>query len=438
MWRVALSFIVILSLGAGASSCVGWTSGTPAVEASLPKLKVWIEESDNPQLLQETFGRYAAANNVEVEVVCPAPMDKIMAALSSSDGPDIVLLSDYVVAQSIAQRGLTQDLKPLGTQAGIDFADIYPAALISCQQGDRLACLPWSTDAMALFWNKDLFEDAGLDPEQPPRTMEELAHIAERLTEWDARGKLTQVGFLPDWPWPGMDNLVGLFGGSYYADDGRTLTVNSSANVRAYQWAQQFYTHYGIKDVNELKSGFGPYASVQNPFYADQVAMVMDGEWLLGPTFLKNFAPELYYGVAPFPVPADRADAYGSTVVGATVVVVPANTRDSAAAARLLAWLVSPAVLADVLPQYVNLPSSRQAANAPQFGQIRHFQLFMEMLGHPRSIGHLSSPIHEELNDALAKAQERMWQEGADPKQLLDEIQREFEPQLAAAWAKVK
>ena len=437
MFKVVICVLTVLFV-LGISGCARQPAGVPGVPSSMnparQKLKVWIEFSDNPKLFQDAFARYAQENNLQVEVVCPAPQDKILAALSSSDAPDIIVLGDYLVAQSIANRGLTLDLRELGQEAGIDFTDTYPAALAACQQDDRLACLPWGADTMALFWNKDLFEQAGLDPEQPPRTLEALAEYADRLTKWDDRGNLVQVGFLPDYPWPAQDLMVSLFGGSYYADNGHTLTVNSPANLRAYQWTQQFYTRYGPRPVNDLKSGFGVYASSQNGFFADKVAMVIDGEWLPGPNFLPKFAPEMYFGVAPLPVPAERLDAYGSGTVAGSVVVVPTATHNRAAAARLLAWMESPAVVAEVMSQNANLPSSKQAAQDPRFGQLRHFQVFVDILSHPQSTGPFSSPIHQELADALARAGEQIWQLGADPTQLLNDIQREYEPRLAEAW----
>ena len=136
----------------------------PTAAPAPVKLKVWVEMSDNPKLFQDLFAKYAKANNAEVEVVCPAPMDKILAALSGSDAPDVIAMSTSTLAQSLAFQGLTLDLKELGTAGGIDFSDIFPASLVQCQQGDTLACLPWGTDTNALFWNKDLFEAAGLDP----------------------------------------------------------------------------------------------------------------------------------------------------------------------------------------------------------------------------------------------------------------------------------
>jgi len=58
--------------------------------------------------------------------------------------------------------------------------DIFEAPLGQCKYQGYYYCLPWGTDTYALFWNKDLFEDAGLDPDRPPQTMEELVEFAQR------------------------------------------------------------------------------------------------------------------------------------------------------------------------------------------------------------------------------------------------------------------
>jgi multiple sugar transport system substrate-binding protein len=76
--------------------------------------------------------------------------------------------------------------------------------------------------------------------------------------------------------------------------------------------------------------------------------MYMDGEWQPGPNFIPKYKPELNYGVAPIPVPAAKADMYGSATVGGTIVVVPASTKDKAATAKLLAWMESPETVAEV------------------------------------------------------------------------------------------
>jgi multiple sugar transport system substrate-binding protein len=410
----------------------------PVAKPAPVKLKVWVEMSDNPKLFQDKFAEYAKANNVEVEVVCPAPMDKILAALSGSDAPDVIAMSGSTLAQSLAYQGLTLDLKELGTQGGIDFNDIFPASLVVCQQGSKLACLPWGTDTNALYWNKDLFEEAGLDPEKPPKTLDELDQYAEKLTKKDAKGNYTQMGFIPAFPWSQQGTINYLFGGSNYADVGHTLTVNSQANIDSYKWAQSFYKKFGATKVIDFQSGFGDYASSENGFFAGKVAMAVDGEWVVGPNFIPKFSPELNYGVAPIPVATNRLDKYGSATVGGTIVVVPASTKDKQATAKMLAWMESPQTVADIMYEFANLPSSKKAAQDPRFKTIKNFQTFIDIMANPNSSGLLNSPINAELNDAITKAEEQIWATDVDPAKLMNDIQKEFEPKLKDAWAQVK
>jgi len=216
------------------------------------------------------------------------------------------------------------------------------------------------------------------------------------------------------------------------------LTVNSQANIDSYKWAQTFYKKYGAKQVTDFKSGSGDYASSENLFFAGKVAMMIDGEWVVGPNFIPKFAPELNYGVAPIPVPASKADAYGSSWVGGTIVVVPSAIKNKQATAKLLAWMESPQVVADVMSEFANLPSSKKASADPRFKQIKNFQVFIDIMANPKSTGLLNSPINQELSDAITKAEEQIWQNLADPAKLLNDIQKEFEPKLKDAWSQVK
>jgi multiple sugar transport system substrate-binding protein len=159
-------------------------------------LRVWIQWGDNPQQIQELFDKYTAETGVKVEVTAPIEDDKVLPALTGSNPPDILVLSGGDAAKSFYKEGLVDELSSAITTGGIDMTDIYEAPLSQCKQGDKIVCLPWGTDAYALFWNKDLFEAAGLDPEKPPSTMEELVEYAEKLTIIGADGSIEQIGFI--------------------------------------------------------------------------------------------------------------------------------------------------------------------------------------------------------------------------------------------------
>ncbi|HQX60012.1 MAG TPA: extracellular solute-binding protein, partial [Burkholderiaceae bacterium] len=70
----------------------------------------------------------------------------------------------------------------------------YPAFLLNGQIGGKTWGVPFQRSTVVLYWNKDLFKEAGLDPNKPPANWTELVAMAQKLTKKDASGKVTQYG----------------------------------------------------------------------------------------------------------------------------------------------------------------------------------------------------------------------------------------------------
>jgi multiple sugar transport system substrate-binding protein len=422
-----LSVLMILSILL--SACGGSSAAT-----DVKVLRVWVQWGDNPAQIQALFDKYTAETGIKVEVTAPLADDKILPALTGSEPPDVLVLSGGDLAKSFYKEGLVDELSGAIKAGNIDLADFYTAPLTQCQQGDLILCLPWGTDAYALFWNKDMFEAAGLDPEVPPATMEELVEFADKLTVVGADGTIEQIGFIPNHSWSHTDLYVRNFGGFWYSDDGSALTANSQPMIDALTWQQQFFTKYGVDNVQAFSSGFGEYGSPDAPFYAGKVAMMVEGEWQTGPNFIPALKPELNYGVAAFPPPADHPERAGTIVNQGTAVVIPSGAPNKDASAKLLAWMMSPAIVAEEFCFNANLPTSKKAAEDPCFKELGDkFQVFVDLMSSKNAFAVLTTPLSFELNDALGSAEEEILLTGADPKGLLDAIQAEFEPKLIEA-----
>jgi multiple sugar transport system substrate-binding protein len=430
MKRLSVLISLLIAVSMILTACGG--GGGKATEAKV--LRVWIQWGDDPQQLQELFDKYTAETGIKVEVTAPLEDDKILPALTGSNPPDILVLSDGAYAKSFYKEGLVVELSEAIKNGNIDIADFFPAPLEACKQGDLILCLPWGTDAYALFWNKDLFEAAGLDPEKPPATMEELVEFADKLTIVGPDGKLQQVGFIPDHDWSHNDLYVRMLGGFWYSQDGMELKVNSQPMIDALTWQQQFYSKYGADNLQAFKSGFGEYGSPDAPFYAGKIAMMVEGEWQTGPNFIPALKPELNYGVVAFPPPADHPERANTIVNQGTSVVIPSGAPDKEASAKLLAWMMQPSIVAEEFCQNANLPTSKKAAQDPCFAKLGpKFQVFVDLMSSPNASPALTTPISFELNEAMDAAQERILQTGTDPKTELDAIQAEFEPKFKEA-----
>ncbi len=429
------SVLIIASLLLAACDGAAPTAAPTAKAAAKPDvLRVWIQWGDNPQQLQTLFDKYTAKTGIKVEVTAPLETDKILPSLTGSEPPDVLVLSGGDLVKSYAKEGLVTELSGAIKKGGIDLTDFFSAPLQPCKDGEKILCLPWGTDMYALFWNKDMFEAAGLDPNTPPKTMEELAQFADKLTKKDADGNLTQVGFLPDQGWDHSDLYSRMFGGFWYSDDGQHVTANSQPMIDQLTWQQQFYQKYGGDKVLALSSGWADqYMSADYPFYTGKMAMYVDGEWMTGPNFISAFKPEASYGVAPFPPPADHPERANTGVVSGTVAVIPANAKNKDASADLLAWMMSPEVVAEEFCFNANLPTSKKAAQDKCFTENPKFKVFMDLMANPNATHVVTTPISLEFNDAYAVVLEKAVHNGEDPKTLLDQLQAEFEPKLQAA-----
>lgn len=400
-------------------------------------LRVWITWGDNPAQLQGLFDQYGEANNLKVEVTAPVTDDKVIAGLTGSEPPDILILGGGDNVKSWDKEGLITPLDNLIPQYKIEVDDIYSAPLAQCKDDKgRILCLPWGNDVYALFWNKDLFEEAGLDPESPPKTMEELALFAEKLTIKGDDGKVTQVGFIPDFSWSHIDLYARMFGGYVYSDDGLKLTANSPAMIDALKWQQQFYSKYGADEVLAFTSALGDYMSPDQGFYAGRIAMMVDGEWQVGPNFIQKFKPELNYGVAAFPPPADHPERAGTVVSQGTVALIPAGVKDQDESAKLLAWMMSPKILADEMIANYNLPTSKKSAADTRFRENSKFVIFMDLMAGKNAIPAVTTPISAEINEALGQIEEQVLHAGMDPEPLLNDMQADFEAKLTEALNK--
>ena len=71
-------------------------------------------------------------------------------------------------------------------------AGFFPAFMQNSQTGGKTWGIPFQRSTIVLYWNKDLFKEAGLDPEKPPRNWQEQLEFAQKLTKHDASGNVTQ------------------------------------------------------------------------------------------------------------------------------------------------------------------------------------------------------------------------------------------------------
>ena len=272
--------------------------------------------------------RTAPAGIVGVAAVVGAAESATARAMACSTGQPGAAETDTVTASGVDGAGTPVDASDSAT---ITITDT-PSSITLTKTANRTV-LPWPGGEV--IFTVEVQNTSAVD-----------AVRIDTLTD-SIYGNITQVGFIPDFSWSHLGLYVAMMGGYWYSDDGTRITFTSDSVVNALKWEQQFYCDYNTEDVLRFTSAFGGYMSPDNGFYAGKVAMMVEGEWQPGVNFIQKYKPELYYGVAPFPPPQANPERKNTNLVSGTVAMIPSGVKDKAAAWKLMAWMMSPEIVAE-------------------------------------------------------------------------------------------
>lgn len=201
-------------------------------------------------------------------------MTKIQTTVQGGGTPPeiAVLLSSDM--QTLVDADMIQPFDEFlsGTDGQALAADFYPAFMTNSQQDGHTYGIPFQRSTPVLYYNKDLFKAAGLDPAQGPQTWDDLVSYGQKLTKKDANGNVTQWGLeipsdgLPYWLFQGFaiqngKNVVG--------DSPNSVTFNDPAVVQALQFVSDLPGKYAIEPP-----GVVVWNTTPTDFEAGKVAMI--------------------------------------------------------------------------------------------------------------------------------------------------------------------
>ena len=266
----------------------------------------------------------ASQNRIFVDYTSVSQMDhRLMLATAGGVPPDVAGVAGKTLPAYAENNALTP-LDRLAARNGIKREQYIDAIWQICSYRGHLWALPTTPGCLALIWNKKLFRAAGLDPDQPPRSIAELEQFNEKLVKHRPDGRLESLGHVPAEPGWYDDIWAWWFGGRLW-DGKETITADSPENIAAYNWIASYPRRFGAADLLAFRDGSGNFASPQNPFFTGRVAMVLQGPWIYN--FIKNFAPpDFEWGMAAFPSAlGDRLKDV--TLVETDALVIPAGAK---------------------------------------------------------------------------------------------------------------
>jgi sn-glycerol 3-phosphate transport system substrate-binding protein len=269
-------------------------------------------------------------------------LNKWRAGLQSKSGPHILQVYD------IGQRFMidSKAIEPMQTFVDADKFDLsqFEQPILNYYTVDRkLNAMPFNTSNPILYYNKTMFKDAGLDPAKAPRTWDDVAAAAEKLTKKDSSGKVTQAGIaiaIYGWffeQWMATQNAL-------YAepDNGRgaqralKIAYNNDAGVKILDWWK------GMVDKGIAVNLGRATADTQKAFAAGQIPMTVDSTAAVK-GIITSAGTKFEVGTGFMPRPTTGGEQGGIIMGGASVYIAKdKDDKEKQAAWKFVQFITQP------------------------------------------------------------------------------------------------
>lgn len=295
----------------------------------------------------------------------------------------------------------------------------YPAFMANSRTGGKTWGIPFQRSTIVMYWNKELYKEAGLDPEKPAQNWAELLEHAKKLTKRDASGNVTQWGVqipssgFPYWLFQGLTTpnnvvLMNEAGNETYFDKKEVIE------------ALQYWVDLSRKEKVH-PPGIVEWGTTPKDFFERKVAIMWTTTGNL--TNVKTNA-QFPFGVAMLPEKVRRGSPTGG---GNFYLFKKASPEERAAALKFVKWMTTPERAADwgiktgyvaVSPAAWETPRMKEyVAGFPEAAVARD-QL-------PYSVAELSTHENQRVTKALNDGLQAALTGAKTPEQAMKDAQRE-------------
>jgi multiple sugar transport system substrate-binding protein len=399
---------------------------------------MWIPFSAEHEVagVQQVFDRFHEQYPwITVDVTTGVEDDQVtLSAIRAGNPPDAVMSWSLDDLAAFCDTEAWQDLTPYMEATSFDDTQFPPSVARYTGFGGKRCAFPFLTDATGLYYNTDMFAEAGIT--EPPRTLSELTEMAKELTVFNPDGSIKRAGFVP---WFGYYEMVPLdlsisYDADWYNDDGTSAVGSDPDWVAMFEWQKELVDWYGADNLRKFVAAAGnEWGEASQDFQRGKIAMMIDGEWRTA--FIKNGSPDLSYDTAPFPVPDDKADTYGIGRVGGTIIGIPRGSAHPNEAWLLVSFMATDTdSLVGAANAIGNVPTTTASLASTDLDLPAQFQTFLDVFGHPGS--------HYKDMSIIGSADQNMvsdfaedWQAGdvADLQAALEQLAQQIDDQIESA-----
>ncbi|WP_046175656.1 ABC transporter substrate-binding protein [Domibacillus indicus] len=332
---------------------------------------------------------------------------KLLQGVGAGELPDIVLI-DNPDHQSFAQAGVFADITEKVDEWG-EGDQYFEGPMESATLDGKIYGIPNNSNALAIYYNKDMFEEAGIT--DLPKTWDEFMETAKKLTKGDVKGfamsgKKSEEGtfqFLP-----------------YLWQAGADLDSFGSDEAKSAMSFVQNMVKEGVLSENMIN---WDQSDVLVQFQTKKAAMMENGPWQI--PMLKEQSQDINWGV--FLMPAGEAGT--ASILGGENWAITETSEHQDAAWEFIKWTQQPEILGPMHELGGRLPSREDVASDEQYDWAtdEHVKVFMEQLqsAKPRAYGTNYPEISSNIQEAIQRAMT-----GEDVDKIMEDTAAKIEPLL--------
>jgi multiple sugar transport system substrate-binding protein len=399
--RIALAVVAVGALAVAVGAALGSNTSSKATTVTA------LIGSSGPA---ETYAVNNAAKaftkktGIQLNVIVASDLGQQLAqGFASGNPPDIFYLGNDQVA-TYAKAG---DLAPLDKLKNVK--SFYPTLRQAYTYKGHLYAAPKDFSTLALVINTSSWKGAHLTSKDYPKTWKQLAAVAKKLTRNGQVGLCTNPEF----------HRLGVFmiqaGGWLTSKNGKTATVNSAANVTAFNFVKSMLKAGSMKLTNQIGAGWGGEG-----FGKKECAMTIEGNWIAGA--MTHDYPTVSYKVVQLPAgPAGKGTLQYDGGWG-----LAAASKNKAEAMEAISYLTQTKVEMGNAKAFGVMPSVMADAK-PWKKLYPQFAAFLDGAAYSKSIPTIPN-IATVLGDFNQQLQGLP---STNPKTILNRVQQELKPVVA-------
>jgi multiple sugar transport system substrate-binding protein len=355
---------------AASSSGAAVYSGPPATL----EYSIWGDptEINNQKAIVKAFTDANPSITVNVTVSDWEPYwAKLQTGLAGGAAPDVFAM-DGPLGPDYQTRDAVLDLTPYIQAENYDLGQLDANAVKDFTTADGAQFgLPRDLNVIALYYNKKMFDEAGIPYPDGTWDWDKLVEVAHKLTkDTNGDGKPDQWGVYTETT--DMENawssLVWQAGGDILAPDGTKTALDTDQAAQGLQFLQDLIWKEKVLPDPAL------FAETGDPFESGKAAMEINGSWLV-PT---DEAAELDFGIAPLP----KGPVAQATSVNPTGAVIYKGTKSPDAAWALVKYLASPEAQEKIMALKASVPVNKEILSTTYPSAFDGAQVFADALSY--------------------------------------------------------